>query len=89
MLRAAFASGVSPNACSVENVRYSLLRSPAGTALLLLNGNSREVSGEIRVPDAFQGADLIYGDAGIRLDPGRIGFSLPADETAIVRLDSN
>ena len=89
VLRAAFASGVSPNACSVENVRYSLLRSPAGTALLLLNGNSREVSGEIRVPDAFQGADLIYGEAGIRLEPGRIGFSLPADETAIVRLDSN
>ncbi|MBQ7728397.1 MAG: beta-galactosidase [Clostridia bacterium] len=86
VLQVAYEAGVRPNACSKPNVRFSILRSPAGAALLLLNGNHEKAEGEISVSDTFLNAERIYGDMDYSLEPGKIRFSLPADETAILRL---
>lgn len=86
VLRAAFEAGVKGNTCTAKEVRYSYLETEHDAALLLINGSDKPKEGTIALPGVHTNAKILYGEVDCELVADCFRFTLPPDETAIIRM---
>lgn len=90
-------AGVTENPVSVPGIRKSVLKAEAGSAVILMNSEDREITGRLALGETYRSIRQIYGDkaaGGLRVpassaeEPGReLIFTLGPKKSAVFRLE--
>lgn len=80
-------AGIRGNICSCPGLKAGLLMTDTATALILINSNSAEASGNVELDDIYATAVSLFGNAHLSLNGDSLTVTVPARESAVIRLE--
>jgi hypothetical protein len=80
-------AGVKGNICSCPGLKASLLSAEAGTGVILINSNSAEATGTVKLDANYTKLISLLGNATASVEGDVLTVTLPARESAVLRLE--
>ena len=80
-------TGVTPNSCSAQGVKISLLDTDDAALAIVINSESCSRDGEIKLDFPCTSCNVIYGEADVKPTENGISIHIDADKSAMIRIN--